>query len=340
MTPVGTDTPTNTVTSSAKPEPQATLAANTNNAALKAKVVEVKGTVETAPDGTEPTDIEAWKPIKEGDLLGQNVMIRTGLRSRCVLMFGEEPNQTVISVRRATLAKISEFAKTPNEQRIRMGLGYGAIRGGSSEGTLRSDVVINSTVATLAKRGTEGFEIEVEPTTGRFTISLSQSGLVEALSKISNQRRSVAPGEYANSENIAKMWVNQDIFDRCVRFYESEAVSATDLSFIARETTGLSNLGPGGRGLFNASGRNLGSIAQTLRNNGNDLSPTTLILPDGLSVARPEGNFGFGQTFRVLTPRFERSGLARDIRRTRSRLPRPSTIRPNRLVRHRSSSRR
>ncbi len=344
MTPVGTasaSNPVNNVNPKSKALPQATLAANTNSGSLKATVVEIKGTVETAPDGADATDPEVWKPIKEGDQLGKNVMIRTGLRSRCVLMFGEEPNQTVISVRRATLARISEFAKTPNEQRIRMGLGYGAIRGGSSEGTLRSDVVINSTVATLAKRGTEGFEIEVEPTTGRFRISLAQSGLVEALSNLSNQRRSVAPGQYATNGNIAKMWVNQDIFDRCVRFYESEAVSETDLNFIARETTGLSNLGPGGRGLFETSGRNLGSIAQALQDNGSNNSPTTLLLPDGLPSVRPEGNFGFGPTFRVVTPHFERPNVNRMLgRRTRTHVPRSASLRPNRLTRHRSSSRR
>lgn len=344
MTPVNATsaTPTNVQANSTAPQPNARLAADTNTSAsantsaLKATVVEVKGTVETAPDGTDPTDLKAWKPIKEGDELGENVLIRTGLRSRCVLMFGEEPNQTVISVRRATLAKISEFAKTSTEQRIRMGLGYGAIRGGSSEGTLRSDVVINSTVATLAKRGTEGFELEIEPTTGRFRISLAQSGLVEALSRLNNQRRSVAPGQYATNGNIAKMWVNQDIFDRCVRFYESEALSETDLSFIAKETTGLSSLGPAGRGLFGASGRSLGGILNRLQNNGNRFNPNTLMLVSDGAVPRPEGSFGFGQTFRVLTPHFERPAA----RNMRFRAPRPVALNPSRLIRHRSGSRR
>ncbi|GJM26356.1 MAG: hypothetical protein DHS20C16_27710 [Phycisphaerae bacterium] len=339
MTPVNAttgSTQAKTVASNPSAQPKASLAANTNESAMKATVVEVKGTVETAPDGTDPTDIKAWKPIKEGDQLGQNVMIRTGLRSRCVLMFGEEPNQTVISVRRATLARISEFAKTPTEQRIRMGLGYGAIRGGSSEGTLRSDVVINSTVATLAKRGTEGFELEVEPTTGRFRISLAQSGLVEALSRLNNQRRTVSPGQYATNGNIAKMWVNQDIFDRCVRFYESEAVSDSDLNFIAKETTGLSNLGPAGRGLFGTSGRNFGSILNRIQNNRGRINPATLMLLQDGAIPRPEGSFGFGQTFRVLTPHFERPA----IRRATFRVPRPATLMPTRLIRHRSGSRR
>lgn len=344
MTPVAATSGSaqaNTVAQRSNALPKASLAqssptANTNANALKATVVEVLGTVETAPDGTDPTDIDAWKPIKEGDQLGENVLIRTGLRSRCVLMFGEEPNQTVISVRRATLALISEFAKTPTEQRIRMGLGYGAIRGGSSEGTLRSDVVINSTVATLAKRGTEGFELEVEPTTGRFRISLAQSGLVEAISKLNNQRRTVSPGQYATNGNIAKMWVNQDIFDRCVRFYESEAVTESDLDFIAKETTGLSNLGPAGRGLFGTSGRNLGSIRNSLQNNGNRFNPSTLMFLSDGAVPRPEGSFGFGQTFRVLTPHFERPA----IRSSRVHLPRPGVLRSNQLIRHRSGSRR
>lgn len=344
MTPVNATsaTPASAQTNATTAKPTAKLAADTNTnasantSALKATVVEVKGTVETAPDGTDPTDIEAWKPIKEGDELGENVLIRTGLRSRCVLMFGEEPNQTVISVRRATLAKISEFAKTSTEQRIRMGLGYGAIRGGSSEGTLRSDVVINSTVATLAKRGTEGFELEVEPTTGRFRISLAQSGLVEALSKLNNQRRSVSPGQYATNDNIAKMWVNQDIFDRCVRFYESEALSETDLNFVAKETTGLSNLGPAGRGLFGTSGRSLGGILSRLQNSPIRLNSNTLLLIRDGAIPRPEGSFGFGPTFRVVTPHFERQA----VRTARFGASRPAVLQPNRLIRHRSGSRR
>lgn len=313
-------------------------AAEKNPTAIKAKVIEVKGVVETVPVGTDPLDADAWKPLKEGDTIGNDVMIRTGLRSRCVLMFGEEPNQTVISVRRATLARISEFVRTSTEQRIKLGLGYGAIRGGSSEGTLRSDVVIDSTVATLAKRGTEGFELEIEPTTGRFRISLSRSGLVDALSRLNNQRRTVAPGQYATSDNIAKMWVNQDIFDRCVRFYEQEALSEQDLEFVAKETTGLSNLGPAGRGLFNASGRNIGAILNIVRNRNPNLfnNPTLVLGSSGIS--RPEGGFGFGQTFRVLTPRFERRTAASSTRNVRPRRIGLTPRRPARLIRHRSSA--
>ncbi|NOX58939.1 MAG: hypothetical protein GXP29_08795 [Planctomycetes bacterium] len=303
---------------------------------LTAKVIEIRGVVEKAPVGADPADANVWSPIAEGDRIGENVLIRTGMRSRCVLLFGEAPNQTVISVRRATLARISEFVRTSTEQRIKLGLGYGAIRGGSSEGTLRSDVVIDSTVATLAKRGTEGFELEVEPTTGRFNISLSRSGLVEAMSKLNNQRRSVRPGEYATNENIAKMWVNQDIFDRSVRFYESEALSKSDLNFIAKETTGMSSLGPSGRKLFNAAGRNPGAILNIIRNRRPQPNQRTLMLIQDGAVPRPEGSFGFGPTFRVLTPRFDRRAPSASVRHVRP----TSTRRPgNRPLRRSRSSR-
>ena len=67
------------------------------------------------------------------------------------------------------------------------------------EGKLRSDVVVDSTVATLAKRGTEGWQMRVEPMTGRFKISLAEYGLVDAVSKLraaGRMSRTVRPGEY------------------------------------------------------------------------------------------------------------------------------------------------
>jgi hypothetical protein len=160
-----------------------------------------------------------------------------------VLLFGDD---TVVSIRRATLASIDQFYETPDRRTIRLGLGYGAVRGGTSEGTLRSDVVVDSPVATLAKRGTEGWEMQVEPYTGRFRISLSRSGLVEALQKFTGQRRLVRPGEYATELNIALAWIEQARFDQTVKFVTPNALTDSDIDFITRVRGGLSPITAGG----------------------------------------------------------------------------------------------
>ena len=276
---------------------------------LKARVVQVEGTVEFAPLDAEPMDRQAWKPVMAGMELEAGTQIRTGLRSQCVLLFGKAPDDTVISIRRATLASISDFYRTENEQRVRLGLGYGAIRGGTSEGTLRSDVVIDSPVATLAKRGTEGFEMRVERVSGRFTILLAESGLVEARSNMTGETQLVGPDEYVTDETIAKLWINQDIFDRAIRFYEVEMLTDSELWFTSLERTGLSNMAPAARELFEYGQRRNIDVDFTRMEafNGDLFRQFQFLLLQQSIVRRPEGNYGLGQTLRVLAPR--RAGM-------------------------------
>jgi hypothetical protein len=291
--------------------------ANAPRGALSAEVIEVAGTVEFAIGDADPLDLDAWQPVTEGMRLAANTQVRTGMRSRCTLQFGEGPNITVIQLRRATLAKISDYRRTVNEQRIRIGLGYGAVRGGSSEGTLRSDVVVDSTVATLAKRGTEGWEIEIEPVSGTFRISLSRSGLVEALSKEEQERRLVSPGEYATDANIARMWINQEIFDRAVGPFEAQSLSPGEFAFMTGETTGFASLGTGANQLFGTATRR--PRANDVGLGGNLRVFPTLVF-ERAPVRRPEGNFGMGPAFRVLVPRTD---FARVARRAGGALLRP-----------------
>ena len=285
-----------------------------------AKVIEVKGSVEYAPVGTEPLDTEAWKPVEKDMRLVSDTQIRTGLRSRCVLMFGEEPDQTVISIRRATLASISDFRRSKDEQRIRIGLGYGAVRGGSSEGTLRSDVIVDSTVATLAKRGTEGFQIEVEPVSGRYRISLARHGLVEAFSKATGEKRLVRQGEYSTRENIARMWVTQDIFDRAVQFFETGSLTEADLEFMSRNTSGATIMNPEGAQSTVLLDRPLDSITrlEAILNEGDVFPCIPTVIIDHGPVSRPEGNFGFGPTFRIRVPQDSAHRLPASLLKDRS----------------------
>lgn len=266
---------------------------------LKAKVIELDGAVEYAEGDAAVTDLQAWQPVTLDMELPANTQIRTGMRSLCTLQFGTGPNITVIQLRRGTLAKISEYRRTIDEQRIRIGLGYGAVRGGSSEGTLRSDVVVDSTVATLAKRGTEGWEIEIEPVSGTFRISLSRSGLVEAFSKATGESKFVEPGEYVTDSTIARMWINQEIFDRAIRFYEPFSLTDYEVEFMLGETTGYSSLGNHASQLYNYASRR----PQQLGVPSGFYPGVGTIIFQPIAVGRAEGNFGFGQTFRVLLAR-------------------------------------
>lgn len=277
------------------------------------------GKVQYAPVGVDALDTEKWKGVESDMVLGADTQIRTGLRSRCTLMFGEKPDQTVISVRRATLACIADLFRSQNEQRVRIGLGYGAVRGGSTEGRLRSDVVIDSPVATLAKRGTEGFEMEVAPVGGYFRVSLARSGLVTALSKTQDLRRSVRPGEYVSQNTIAKTWVNQESFDRTVRFFEVGAMTNADTKFTTHAATGMGSVAPGG-------GRELGNFADreqidaALMELPPNAMPMVLMTPE--APERPEGNFGFGfaSRVRVHAPIRDTRRMNRAVRSSRATL--------------------
>ena len=150
--------------------------------------------------------------------------------------------------------------------------------------------------------------MRVEPMTGRFRISLAEYGLVEAFQKLQSAKRAsrtVRPGEYVTDTNIANLWIKQDIFDRNVKFYETDAITVADADFTAENTRGYGVLAPGGGStLVDASERVsrdfvLDQIAENFP--GGTLPPTAVVTPTP-AVARPEGHFGTGQTFRVLIP--------------------------------------
>lgn len=272
-----------------------------------AEVIEVSGTVEWAHAGVSPLAEQGWTPVQVGDRLQPGTQLRTALRAHVNLRFGET---TVMSIRSATHASIDEFYRSATAEEVRIGLGYGTVRGSSSEGVLRSDVTVDSTVATLAKRGTEGFEMSVEPMTGRFRISLAQSGLVEAIRKMQGQRtlsKTVRPGEYATLNNIANLWIAQAVFDRNVTFYETTSITASDAEFSAYNSSGVGVVEPGGGSqLTNVSGR--AGASEILRAAAIDPGrpPNMAIIQPGL-LRRPEGNFGTPDTFAVFAPQEKRS---------------------------------
>lgn len=265
--------------------------------AQAAEVVEVRGNVERSTGEAATPDTAEWVAVKAGEKLGGGVLIRTGLRSHLILRFGDN---SIVMIQRCTLASIKQFYRDSSTETVRLGLGYGAIRGGTSEGTLRSDFVVDSAVATLAKRGTEGWELWQEPYSGRFRISLAAEGLVDALEKETGDRRLVRPGEYADNTNVAAMWVKQDVFDRNVQFFAAESVSATDLDFANNMTTGLASVGPGlgnQTNSFAGRGTDQDALAGLTEAEGFQLLREPVVIERAPFVVRPEGNFGTGASF-------------------------------------------
>lgn len=276
---------------------------------LSAVVLEVGGSVDWAKPGVSALANDGWTGVKVNDRFESGTQIRTGLRSFVNLQFGQT---TTVSVRSATYASIDQFYASTKVESVRIGVGYGTVRGGSSEGEVKSDVIVDSPVATLAKRGTEGWEIEVEPMTGRFRVSLAQYGIVEAIQKLSDDRtrsRTVLPGQYATHANIANMWVKQDIFDRNVTFYTPESTTFADAEFGANNTRGYGVLSPGGGMELRDLSQRV-SASQILDRTNNDLPPTIPPVNTAIGVrgvlTRPEGNFGTGTSFRAVAPQRSR----------------------------------
>ena len=95
-------------------------------------------------------------------------------------------------------------------------MGYGRIRAGVAEGGLKSDFTVDSPIATLSKRGTWGFTLFYERDTDYFDIGLTDRGLVEAINKLTNERRMLNPKELVTS--AMRAWLS--------RFSRPRSVSA------------------------------------------------------------------------------------------------------------------
>lgn len=266
-------------------------------------VIEIEGKVEWAAAGVSPLVDEGWTQVKVSDQLQPTSQVRTSLRSHVNLQFGLT---TTISIRSITHVSIEQCYRSATSENVRIDLGYGTVRGGSTEGTIKSDVIVDSPIATLAKRGTDGWEMQVEPGRNRFRISLADHGLVDAIQKAaegSSRSRTIRPGEYATDASIANMWIKQDIFNRMVAFYEPDSTSDADAEFMSENTRGYSVLAPGGGStVMDMSGRVSADfvLSQTGGGGGGQPRPDLAI---GVRGPRPEGNFGTPRTFRAIPTR-------------------------------------
>jgi hypothetical protein len=265
---------------------------------VDAQVIEVKGRAQHAPAGTAVTDTAAWQPVQMNDRYPAGTLIRTGLGSHVILRFGQEEPYTVVLVERMTLANIAALYKTATEKVSQVHVNYGAVRGGVSEGGLRSSFVVDSTVATLTKRGTWGFRMFIERGTGRYVISLADDGMIQALNRLTGQRQNLYSGQYVNEAMIR--WVEQTTFDRLITMQDRFGLTAEELRFKSFNDTGLAVLSPGPNPSTYEAGRpgyQRYVSQQVLQNeqqrtqNLVDLINNLINRPAPGTITRPEGNF-------------------------------------------------
>jgi hypothetical protein len=263
---------------------------------LSATCIRVKGTVQRAPVGAKSTDAAAWKPVEVAQTYGAGTQIRTGIRSSALFRFGDD---TVVLVDRSTLAAISEFYKTADSKRTRIGLDYGSVRAGVAEGGLRSDFVIDTPVATLSKRGTWDFAMWVERGTGRFEVRLADRGLVEVLQKASGKVAEIRPSQFVTQAMLT--WADMAKFDRQVVVADAFSQTSTEQDVYARTNTGRAGLTPSGQPPYGVAGAPVMIQPPPQVQGGNAAATlgTAFALTPGFRVPigpvrATEGNFGAG----------------------------------------------
>jgi hypothetical protein len=263
------------------------------NQPMSARVIQLAGKASYAP-ATAGGEAGAWKPVKLNDVLPAGSRIRTQVRARVVLAFGDD---TVVVIERATLASIDQFHRSADTKRVKLGLGHGTVRAGVAETTLRSDMTIETPTATLSKRGTMDFGISYEPSTGRFRVYLNREGLIEALNKTTGQSQLVRPGQYVTQTMQA--WINTLTHDRWVPVVDTYGLTDAETVFNEINESGMAVVEPGeGAYVYGIGGRDLaGALAQS---RGPTINFTPLLSPIRPGpgpigpIPRPEGNFGTG----------------------------------------------
>ncbi len=206
---------------------------------IMARVIEVHGDVKYAP-----LDSRDYKPCKLDDEYPEGTKIITGVRSSIKLQIGDEEPYTCMLIEAVGKTLLSEAYKTKDTKKVRVGVGYGRIRAGVAEGGLKSDFTVDSPVATLSKRGTWGFTLFYERDTDFFEIGLADRGLVEAINKLTRQRRAVNPKELITS--AMRAWLDQVRFERNVAVPDILGQGDMEVAFNRMQQSGLGVVMPGG----------------------------------------------------------------------------------------------
>ena len=268
-----------------------TTTAPTDRTAITARVLEVRGDVKYAP-----LDSDELKPCAVDDEYPEQTVIETGVRSSIKLQIGDDDTYTAIVIESASRTILSEAYRTADAKRVRIGVGYGRMRGGVAEGGLKSDFTVDSPVATLSKRGTWDFGLAYERGTDRFEIFLLDQGLVDAFSKLTGQHRAVLPRELVTQ--TMRRWLEQVQLLRNVPVVDLLGQSDITVAFNTMSTSGLRVLNPEGGYTVLVDLSN--SYSQTqfstlVRNSLPALGAAAVIAGQRAPIARPEGFFGTGR---------------------------------------------
>lgn len=206
---------------------------------ITARVIEVRGDVKHAPEGSED-----WVEAKVDDEYPEQTVILTGVRSSVKLQVGTDDTYTAVVVEPATRTLISEAYTTADSKRVNLGVGYGRIRAGVVEGGLKSSFTVESPVATLSKRGTWNFGLFFERGTDRFEVFLLDQGLVDALNRVTAEQRRLLPREWVTQ--AMRRWADEAQIARNVPVVDFLGQADFTVAFNRLRQDGLRVLNPEG----------------------------------------------------------------------------------------------
>jgi FecR protein len=135
-----------------------------------------------------------WEPVREGDVLSERTVLRTGFGARVVLRMGDRGE---VVVRGGTKAGIARFRRQGKDMQTRMGLKYGAVRIRMNSARGPNDFRVTTPVATLSVRGSGG---DASHTADRGTQFESYEGNWTAGSTRTGRSKGVAPGEKTDGD--------------------------------------------------------------------------------------------------------------------------------------------
>jgi hypothetical protein len=292
----------------ASPQEQPAAAGAGLEGTLRYEILEVTGKVRYAPIGTDPKQDAGWTQARVGDQLGAGLEVYVPPVRAAVKMAARPADPpTVVLFEPGTLVGITDLYldKTKGVAKSRVKLAYGAVRAGVAEGTTRSDMEIESPVATLSKRGTDIFRFEYR--SGRFTMSLSEQGrgIIQAIQTKAlgfgglNQMRSrfVTPGQFVTQSMMRA--IDNVQFERRVNIADNFGLQGLDEIFMLRnDHGGFAFLLPPGNSPLNVTGAP--THGETGLPQGTDSQNTQITnqLVPSLLMPTPHqsgGDFGIGQ---------------------------------------------
>ncbi|HKQ50636.1 MAG TPA: hypothetical protein VJZ71_21375 [Phycisphaerae bacterium] len=289
-----------TTTAFAQATPAGTQPA-AGEASLVFEVIGIDRNVRVAPAGTDPKLAAGWQPVKLGDSLRAGQAVHVPIRGKLKLVARPADPPTVLLFDTGSLIQISELSLKDGVAVCRMDLGYGQIKAGVAEGSTRSDLEIRSPAATLSKKGTDIFGMEVRPD-GRFNMFLTDQGrgLVQAIQMQSTQMgamnamrsRLITPGQWITHQ-MARAIDNVQ-FDRNVSINDVYGLKGVDQLFTMLNDRGFGIFLPAGGGSpLNFQGSQTTEEGQAPPGMGQQIQPFPQLFQGIRNIT--EGNFGIGQ---------------------------------------------